>query len=537
MSLLRALWKRKLLAGLVWLIGTAAVVTVVQHLPAIYRAETLVLVESQRAREESVKANAEAQLQDLLSTQRQQILSYQRLLEIVHKFDLYRDERQRYAEGDIIAMMRHDIEVTLDRGWSRDRPGAFRIAYQGRDPNIVARVANQLGSLFIEENSRTGGVRTADASEFLDGQVQEARRRLQDQESKLSEFKLKYSGQLPQQENALLADLGRLQVQLQGVQDAVNRTQQNKVLAETMLAAAQQAESSVAEIANKPQAASGDPFEETAKKEAERLQKQLDTLRLRYTEEHPEIRHTRQLLAQVQNWRQKGVPDGQTQAAKGDGAAPPTAESASGTVSQPLLREKERVESLKAQRALAANQLEALDAERKRVVEQIGSVQAGISKLPVREQELIALNRDYEIAKANYQFLLDKRLATQVTTEMEKRQKPDSFSMLEPARAPERPLKPNRGLLNALGTVVALFLGVGVGLGSEFRRGVVLGEWEIPENVVILGRVPTIRKTPSGGHENGSSRRLLRRLILGSVALLLAAGAVGVSIYFRWIPI
>ncbi len=46
LSLLRALWKRKLLAGLVWLIGTAAAVTVVQLLPAIYRAETLVMVKS-----------------------------------------------------------------------------------------------------------------------------------------------------------------------------------------------------------------------------------------------------------------------------------------------------------------------------------------------------------------------------------------------------------------------------------------------------------------------------------------------------------
>ncbi len=91
-------------------------------------------------------------------------------------------------------MVRRDISVTPERGWSRDRPGAFRIAYQGRNPDVVARAANQLGALYIEENSRTGEVQAADTSGPLDNQVQEARKRLQDQEAKLSEYKLKYSG-------------------------------------------------------------------------------------------------------------------------------------------------------------------------------------------------------------------------------------------------------------------------------------------------------------------------------------------------------
>ena len=508
MSLLRALWKRKLLAGVVWLAGTAVAVTVVQLLPAIYRAETVIRVESQRARGQSAGGSQEAELQDQLRAQRQQILSSTRLLGIVREFDLYRGERRRHPEGEIVEMTRRDIEVALESGWSRDRPGAFRVAFQGRDPQVAAAVANRLAGLFIEENSRASDLEGVGASEFLQNQVQEARRRLQDQEARLSDFKMKYAGQLPQQENALLADLGRLQLQLQGVQDGISRTQQNKMLAETMLAAAQQAESSVAGTADKPQAASGDAFDETARKETERLQKQLATLRLRYTEEHPEIRHTRQLLAKVSDWRQKGAPAGQTQAA----AAAPAAEGTSGTLSQPLLREKERVESLKAQRDLAASQLQALEVERKRVLEQIGSAQAGISKLPAREQELIALNRDYEMAKANYQFLLDKNLATQVTTEMEKRQKPDSFSILEPARVPQRPLRPNRNLLNALGAALALLLGAGVGLGTELRAGLFLGEWELPKEVVILGRVPRIRETARAGGDKRPGRKSVRSI-------------------------
>ncbi len=100
---------------------------------------------------------------------------------------------------------------------------------------------------------------------------------------------------------------------------------------------------------------------------------------------------------------------------------------------------------------------------------------------------MIGFSRDYDLSRANYQSLLDRNLANQTATEIEKREKPERFTILESARVPERPLKPNRGLLDALGTMVALFLGVGIGLGSEIRRGVILGEWEIPKERRHLG--------------------------------------------------
>ncbi len=537
--MLRALWKRKVLAGLVWLTGTAAAVTAVQLMPAIFRAETLVLFESQRSPEASAKATAQAEMQALLNTQRQQILSSERLLQIIRKFGLYHAERQRHTEGEIIELMRRDIEVTLDRGWSRGRPGAFSVAYQGRDPGLVAKVANQLGGLYIEANSRPDVLQAGGAPAFLDNQVQEARRRLQEQEARLGEYKQKYSGQLPQQENALLAELGRLQVQLQGIQDAAKSTQQNKVLTETMLAAAQQSETALSEIVDQLAANSGGASIETGERESERLQGQLNALRLRYTDEHPEVRKTRELLAKVRQWEQKNTAPnpGQGTGKEGEGgAARPEAKPAmnarTGTLAESLLQERERIKTLTAQRDLAAQQLQALDGERKRVAEQMAAMEGRVAKLPVREQELTALTREYELSKVNYQSLVDKSLAT----EIERRQNPERFTILESARIPERPLKPNRSLFEALGTVVALFLGVSIGLGSEVRRGVVLGEWELPKDVAVLGRVPAIRKAPAAGRGQRSGSTL-RRLMLAAAVVLLAAGVLGVALYFRWIPV
>ncbi len=162
----------------------------------------------------------------------------------------------------------------------------------------------------------------------------------------------------------MLADLGRLQLQLQGVQDAVTRTQQNKALTETMFAAAQQSVTALSEIVDKLAANSSDTSGETAELESERLQKQLDALRLRYTDEHPEVRKTRELLAKVRDWEQKSASVSQKQGtgreSDGDAAragARPAMTARTGTLEQSLLQEQERVKNLKAQRDLAMQQL------------------------------------------------------------------------------------------------------------------------------------------------------------------------------------
>ncbi len=474
-SLLRALWKQKFFAAAVWLVGTGVAVAVVQLVPTVYRAEAIVLVDSRRP----VVAST------------QEALSSPRLLERAREFHLYAGRWRSPAESDIVEWMRRDINVIPERGWSPGRPGTFRVTFQGGDPQVVASVVNRLAGLFVENNSGTGNTQDVGTSGFLQKQLEEARKRLADQETRLRDFKLKYAGELPQQESALQAELARLQLQLQGVQESISRAQQNRTLAETMLAAAEQARASTTAETRAP-AASANAFDETARKEAERLQKQLDALRLRYTEEHPEIRHTRQLLAKLQSLRQATPPANTTVDSPGAAAQPPA-------------RETERVESLRLQRDSAGGQLAALEAERKRITEAINVARAGISKLPAREQELIALNRDYEFAKANYQFLQDKSMAAEVTSEMEKLQKTESFRIVEPARPPQQPVSPHRNVLYAIGSSFALLAGLISGLWRESRRGVVLGEWELPKEMVILGRIPNIREAAaqeSGGRPN-----------------------------------
>jgi uncharacterized protein involved in exopolysaccharide biosynthesis len=125
-------------------------------------------------------------------------------------------------------------------------------------------------------------------------------------------------------------------------------------------------------------------------------------------------------------------------------------------------------------------------------------LRARIERLPLREQEINRITRDYEISKGNYQALLAKKLAAEMATDMERRQKSERFTIIDPARPPLRPFARNRRMLYAGGSLVGLALGLGLAFANEFRRNVLLGDWEFPRGTVVLASLPRIRTQSAG---------------------------------------
>jgi uncharacterized protein involved in exopolysaccharide biosynthesis len=307
LSLAKAAWNHRRLCLAAFLAVSGAVVFVVQRLPAVYRAEAAILVESQRIPEKFVSATVNPDLQDRLNVLSEQILSYTRLTELIQRYDLYHQDRARLVREEIVEKMRADIIIKPEgsRGGS-GRPGAFRISYQGPNPIIVAQVTNQIGNFFIEENLRQREVEAVGTSQFLDSQLAEAKKRLEEQEAMLSKYKLQFNGELPEQENALIAATGQAKVQLMGVQDAINRTQQNKTMLEASLASAQTAETALTQMlrdatATDPAARRAIPgLPEVSQaiplKPSEVLEAQLAALKMRYGDDYPDVRRAKDAL-------------------------------------------------------------------------------------------------------------------------------------------------------------------------------------------------------------------------------------------------
>jgi polysaccharide chain length determinant protein (PEP-CTERM system associated) len=546
LSILRMIWKQRFLVLIVWAALAAVSGIVVLKLPAVYRAETVILVESQRIPERFVESTVNSDLKDRLAQLGQQILSYTRLLGIVEKFDLYKEERKSKTQEEIIEMMKADVSIQLEEGWaSRNRgevrPSAFRISYQGRNPEIVALVANQLGNFFIDENLRAREVQAVGTSEFLGTQLAEAKKRLEEQEARMSQFKLQHNGELPEQETSLIAAVGQSQLRLQGALDALARAESSKSTLEASLASARQSEEAFDKLFDKAVVQpAGTPAADAAPDNAAAVQRRLDQARAIWGENHPEIRAMRDLLSRLQ----AGEAIEKTSAPKKSDTASANAQAA--RINQALdlqfgqmrIQGRERINSLKAQLEAANRQLEEAAADRDKIMKDLAALQTRIGRLPIREQELAVVRRDYEISRANYQSLLDKGLSAEMAAEMERRQKAERFTTIDTARVPQKPVKPNRPLLYSAATLLSLLLGVAAALGRESQRDRILGDWELPKGVAVLGRVPVIAPYEPRSHTGVPGKPRVRRLVWVALAVLILIGvAAGTSAYFGWIQI
>jgi succinoglycan biosynthesis transport protein ExoP len=501
LSILRTVWK-----NWPWIISVSGITVliscgIVYRLPAIYRAETLILVESQKIPEKLVSSTVNAELQDRIATISQEVLSATRLQTLIDKFGLYRDERKTHVQEEIIDLMRKDMNIKLERGWTRNQPGAFRVTYQGTSPETVAAVVNQIGNFFIDENLKAREEQAAGTSEFIKAQLDEAKKGLEDQERKLSEYKLQHQGELPQQENSILAALASLHVQFQGNQDATARAQSNKLMLDTTLAAAEASLTGVMNLNNQLTSNIQTPHDhtqtppETKHRESDSLRAKVESLQARYTDSYPELKESRLLLDEAIQSEFKATSDALQKLPSQSADRPSIADHSLRQVveSTPEMRvAQERVASLRGQAAAAAKELEDRQADGQRILTEITSYQSRVEKLPVREQEMAGILRDYQISKANYEQLLGKNLAAEMATDMEKRQKAERFTVLDVARTPEKPFKPNRPAFYAAGVLLGVMLGAGAAFIREFKRNVVMGEWELPADLTILGRVETI---------------------------------------------
>ena len=153
---LQAIWRRKWLVLVPFVLITVTTVAVTRRVPNRFRSETLIMVVPQQIPESYVQPTVRVRLEDRLASFNQQILNRTRLEQIVREFDLYSAERQTHLMEDVIERMRtQDIGIqTTGPGTRQGSAPTFRISYSGGDPRTVMRVAERLASLFIEESLR-----------------------------------------------------------------------------------------------------------------------------------------------------------------------------------------------------------------------------------------------------------------------------------------------------------------------------------------------------------------------------------------------
>ena len=203
--------------------------TLVFMMPDHYKASTTILVDPQKIPEKYVSPTISSDPGQRLTTITQQVLSSTRLQQIVDDMHLYPELQGKNSREEIIEKMRKDITITVKQG-SSSGLSAFTIEYEGSKAAEVASVANQLAGSFIEWNNKNRKQQAEDTTEFLDAQLKEAKENLEEQEKKVSAFKMSHLGEMPEQQQANLQALAQLQTQFQANADAQNRLEVERTL-------------------------------------------------------------------------------------------------------------------------------------------------------------------------------------------------------------------------------------------------------------------------------------------------------------------
>src|SRR2546427_9491020 len=218
------LWRRrKWIALLAFAAPASMVLGLVTSLPNIYRSTATILVERQQVPEAFVRPTVTSELETRLQTISQEILSRSRLQALITQFNLYPGAGKEAATEETVERMRKDVKLELKTTNTKEgRPStttAFALSYRGPDPQTVALVTNTLASFYIEENLKVRERQATGTADFLKVQLAETRKRLDELEGRVSEFRRRYLGELPQQMQANLATLENLNTQLRITSD------------------------------------------------------------------------------------------------------------------------------------------------------------------------------------------------------------------------------------------------------------------------------------------------------------------------------
>ena len=394
-------------------------------LPPRYKSSTLILVAPERMPSNLVPQMVTEKTSRRLLTLRQEVQSRTRLEMVARSLDPY-GSLGKEPLIETIERMRAATTVSVKGN------DAFSIEFEHPNPKMAMLVADRLTSLFMEEVAGARQQQVSAAYQFIEQQLQDARQQLEEKESALRDYKQQHMGQLPEQVQANLATLQRLQLEQQTVSDNLRKAQDALLLLES---------------SPTPAAALGptpppDPLVD--------MKAALSQLRTRYTDEHPDVKSLEARIAALEASR--GARRA-TDAAAAAAAAPPPDPVAAAFEGRKREARVE-VESLRSRLA---------DVDRR-----IAAFQGRVEAAPRREQEILGLTRDYQKLSDNYTQLLTKKLDAEMAARLEQQERGQQFRILDPAYLPETPSFPNRVLFALGGAIGGLLLGIGLSIGVDF---------------------------------------------------------------------
>jgi uncharacterized protein involved in exopolysaccharide biosynthesis len=554
----RAFWRRRKTFFAVTSIAALAVIPLAILWPATYRSMATILIEQQEIPQELVRSVITSFADQRVQVISQRVMTTQNLLSLIERYDLYPDIRRTQPREVLLDAMRGDIGMhmisadVIDPRSGRPMQAtiAFTVSYQSRSPDLALKVANDLTSLYLNENltSRTQlGQQTA--TFFTDESVRQAAH-IADLDRNLSAFKEKHSNELPELVQLNMQTMERTEIDLHESQNKLDALDAQRVLLDAQLA---QINPTSQVFSDTGQRVMGPEDRLKA------LKSQLASYKARFAPDHPDVVSTQREV------------DGLEQQVKADDDTGDRVRELDEARAQ-LARARERFSAdhpdvLRLQRTVAGletsvedaakagkrrevtnhsdnpvyiqvkGQLDSLIVDRDRELKRHDALQVKfddyqrrMTQSPEVERQYRVMARDLETAQLEYRSILAKQTESQVSQNLETERKGERFTMIEPPQMPEKPLSPNRALIASLGLNLRVGLGLGAAAAQEALDASVRGS----EDIRQLLQVPALTSIPFiVTADDRARRRNARRYSWAGAALALALVVVAIHLFVR----
>jgi Uncharacterized protein involved in exopolysaccharide biosynthesis len=439
------------------------------YVPKIYQGTALLSYEQQQINPGKMDPEqGRNRLQESLATLRELVTSRNNLEKAINQFSLYEGARKILPLEDVIEMMRKNITIKPS-----GKGDIFSVSFQGGDSQKVARVTNHLASLFIEENMKYREERAVETSKYTQSELALAKKTLDEKEELMRDYKLKYFNEMPEQRQGNLTQLQALMRQNQEIQNSIQELERTKVMVQEQ--ASMQRNLAALRTSSDP-AQSSSRYPVTDEERLLWLRANLEDLLGKYTENHPEVRRTRMMIQQLEEKKGKG------------GFVRGADKSA-----QALSLEGNKIQFQLKQIEINIQQLRE---EQEKIPPQIALYKQWIESVPVREAEWAAFTRDYNELRRHYDQRVAQNLQAQSVENLERNQKGSKFKIVDSARNPEKPFKPD--FLRIVLAAVAAGLGISLGtvlvlefIDTSFKH---IGELEEYIGVPVICAIPFIEQ-------------------------------------------
>jgi polysaccharide chain length determinant protein (PEP-CTERM system associated) len=473
---LRGIWQGRW-AGLAvaWLAAVAGSVAVYLT-PDRYEAKARVYVDTESLLRPllhglTVQPNVEQEVAILSRT----LISRPNLHKLARMTDLDLDVKTAAEREKLIDSLSRRVAINKNVG-----NNLYTISFADPKPAQATRVVQSLLSIFVESGLEPKAKDTGQAQRFIEEQIKQYEQRLTEAENRLKEFKLKNLDLNTPQGRDFFGSMAAVTESLKEARLLLEEAEKSRDALKQQLADQQDQAPSLL-----PGAGDGPISISTPELDMRlaTLNKSLDEMLMRYTEQHPDVINTRRILKEVETQR-----DAERKRLTEEEEKRRRATASPHHPANPMYPQ------LKLAMAEADAQVARMRARVREQEQRLARLHAIARSIPEREAQLTQLNRDYHIQKQNYDALVARRESALISSDMQAATGVAQFRIIDPPQVATNPVAPNRKMLIPLVLLASLVAGLGASYLFSLLR-------------------PTF-------HDAQGLKRFTQRPLLGSVSLV-----------------